>query len=115
MGEQLPLCQSGVSLVIRQEILNADIVILQLPLPALTAAALWSLVLVLRSFCTCLLHQLLFGLFAFEAVLQSEEVNVEDLIEDGRGTEKSAVQSPGHAVTEYVLTCRHTHTHTHSL
>lgn len=57
--------------------------------------------------------QLMFGLFVFEAGLQGQKVNVEDLIEDGRGTEQSTVQRPSHAVAEYVLTCTYKHTQKH--
>lgn len=41
----------------------------------------------------------------FEADLQGQKVQVEDLTEDGRGAEQPAVQSSSDAVTENVLTC----------
>ena len=57
---------------------------------------------------------LMIGLFAFEACLEGQKVNVEDLIEDGRSAEESTVQRPGHAVTEHVLTCTHTNAHSNT-
>lgn len=57
--------------------------------------------------------RLVIGLFLFETCLQSQKVDIQDLIEHSGGTEHSTVQRSSHAVAEHILTCTHTYTRNH--